>query len=144
MEIMQKSTGEVRHFSIFIPTNTPSLKNSKVWTGRRLIPSKTVREYIKSSDKDYEENKEKWFKMIEGKSKPYFVGFHFYRKSKHKFDFINACQIVQDLMVQHGWIEDDNMDELIPVCIYYKDEHGTHGYTYDKENPGVEITILDI
>lgn len=142
MEKKNKLNGIVHASNIFIPTNTPSLKNSKIWTGRRLIPSKTVREYIKSSEKDYRDNKDKWLELIKDKEKPYLVGFHFYRKSKHKFDFINACQIVQDLMVTHGWIEDDNMDELIPVCLIYEEDNQLKGYTYDKENPGVEITVL--
>ncbi len=143
MERKEQSIGELHHFDIFIPTNTPSLKNSKIWTGRRLIPSKTVREYIKSSEKDYANNKDKFLELIKDKKKPYLIGFHFIRKSKHKFDFINACQIVQDLMVTHGWLEDDNMDEMIPVCFLKYDMDKNHyGFTYDKENPGVEITIL--
>ena len=36
-------------------------------------------------------------------------------------------------MVKHGWIEDDNADNLIPVFDKYK---------YDKKNPGVIIKIL--
>ena len=36
-------------------------------------------------------------------------------------------------MVTHGWIEDDNMVNMIPVF---------KSYEYDKENPGVIIEIL--
>lgn len=142
---MEKKTllnGEVRHSSIFIPINTPSLKNSKMWTGRRLIASKTVLSYIKATQQDYTNNRDIWLKMIEGKEKPFIVGFHFIRKSKHKFDFINACQIVQDLMVKNNWIEDDNMDELIPACLFIEEDNQLYGYTYDKENPGVLINVL--
>lgn len=151
MENLQKLIGELekqyKKEFIFIPTNTPSLKNSKVWTGRRLIPSKTVREYIKSSAKDYESNKKIWDRLIKDQDKPYKVGFHFIRKSRHKFDFINACQIVQDLMVEHKWIDDDNMDELIPFCVLHRSTEDpdfsiVSGYTYDKDNPGVLITVL--
>jgi hypothetical protein len=44
-----------------------------------------------------------------------FVEFKFTRDSKRLFDLINAAQIVQDLMVEYGWIEDDNYTQLIPV-----------------------------
>ena len=37
-------------------------------------------------------------------------------------------------MVKHGWIEDDNMTYIIPRF---------EEYVYDKENPGVEIKIID-
>jgi hypothetical protein len=37
-------------------------------------------------------------------------------------------------MVKHGWLEDDNCDEIIPVF---------STYVYDKENPRLEIKILN-
>ena len=36
-------------------------------------------------------------------------------------------------MVKNGWIEDDNMNFIIPVF---------EPYEYDKENPGVIIKII--
>jgi hypothetical protein len=36
-------------------------------------------------------------------------------------------------MVKNGWIEDDNMEHIIPVF---------KPYQYDKEKPGVIIEIL--
>lgn len=44
-------------------------------------------------------------------------------------------QTVQDEMKKFGWIEDDNMDELIPIPVPVKG----NWYTYDKNNPGVFI-----
>lgn len=61
---------------------------------------------------------------------PYKVGLFFVRDSKRKFDFINACQIVADMMVEEGWIEDDNADFFTPVFL---------GYSVDKKNAGVHI-----
>lgn len=142
MEKNLKLNGTVHPFNIFIPYNTPSLKNSKQWTGKHLIASKSVRDYIALTKKDYEDNRIKWLEMIKDKQPPYFLGLHFYRKSRHKFDFINACQIVQDLMVKYGWVEDDNMDFIIPVCLCYTEDNQIKGYTYNKDNPGVEITVL--
>ena len=61
------------------------------------------------------------------------ISFTFVRGTKHKFDYINPAQTVQDDMVKAGWIEDDNAEFILPVFIQY---------TYDKQNPGVWIEIL--
>ncbi len=118
---------------IFIPGNVPSSKNSKRWTGKMLINSKTVMRYIKSSQTDYIINKPKFKEMCQDKIFPVTVSFKFIRGSKHKFDYINPAQTVQDLMVKNFWIEDDNCDFMIP-CF--------EPYEYDKENPGVIIKLL--
>jgi hypothetical protein len=124
---------------IFIPGNTPSSKNSNVWTGRMLIKSKTVRNYIKNlnlgnSKRDpFILQKDTFFKMMEGKEKPYFIEFTFIRDNKRLFDLINAAQIIQDLMVKSGWIEDDNYTQLVPVF--------NKNTKIDKENPGVYLSI---
>ena len=118
---------------IFIPGNVPSSKNGKRWTGKYLIHSKTVMNYIKESKNDYINNKELFIDMCKDKEKPYTVSFTFYRGSRRKFDYINPAQTVQDLMVRYQWIEDDNCDYIIP---HFKP------YVYDKENPGVKIEIL--
>jgi len=118
---------------IFIGGNVPSSKNGKRWTGKMLIHSKTVMKYIQSSKSDYISNKEMFLKMLEGKEPPYKISFQFVRGSKHRFDYINPCQTVQDLMVKYGWIEDDNAEFVIPSF---------EQYTYNKENPGVIIKVL--
>ena len=48
---------------IFIPGNVPSSKNSKQWTGKMLINSKSVRKYIKNT-KEYYENYRNNFKEL--------------------------------------------------------------------------------
>ena len=45
---------------IFIAGNVPSSKNSKVWTGKYLVHSKTVRNYISKTKQDWLSNKEKF------------------------------------------------------------------------------------
>tara|TARA_R110000744_G_scaffold18096_2_gene48728 strand:+ start:3305 stop:3673 length:369 start_codon:yes stop_codon:yes gene_type:complete len=119
--------------SIFIPGNTPSSKNSQQWTGRYLVKSKTTQRYVKDSKWHYATNKKEFKKMLKGKKKPYNIEFTFYRKTKRKFDYINAAQIVQDLMVKHGWIDDDNCTEMKP---YFGN------YVHQKDNPGVFIKVL--
>lgn len=118
---------------IFIPYNTPSSKNSKRWTGRRLINSKTVERYIKNTIKEWEENRAEFLEEIKGLEKPYKIGLYFKRDSIRKFDYINIAQIVMDLMTKYNWIDDDNMTEVIPVFI---------GYEVDRKNPGVIITVI--
>lgn len=118
---------------IFIPGNVPSSKNSKQWTGKMLINSKATRKYIKTSSIYYIKDRKKFLKMLEGKDKPYKLSMQFIRGTKHKFDYLNPAQTIQDLMVKYNWIDDDNCKEIIPIFELYK---------YSKENPGVVITIL--
>lgn len=143
------------NFLIFIPGNCPSLKNSKIKTSRGIFPSKTVKKYLsdlgiqkyssskkevvcyKTKPNKIEELREQFNKVLEGKQFPVEIGFHFVRKSKHKFDFNNANQIVADLLTAHGIIEDDNMDYFIPYAFKINNKF----YTIDKENPGVYLKI---
>lgn len=118
---------------IFIPNNVPSSKNSKQWTGRRLVWSKTSQKYRRDTEIYWLQYKEEWLRMIEGKEFPLRVSFKFIRKSKHQFDYVNPLQTVLDLMVIYEWIPDDNADIIIPVFDYYE---------YDKHNPGVQINVL--
>jgi hypothetical protein len=126
---------------IYIPYNVPSSKNSKQWTGKMLIHSKTTRTYIKNTKQLYIKAKEEFDKqlvqVLGGKNieqhLPLHIDMFFLRSSKRKFDYINPAQTVQDLMVKYGWIEDDNCDIIVPHF---------SGYRVDKENPGVIINIL--
>ena len=118
---------------IFIPGNVPSSKNGRRWTGRYFIVSKQTATYYKASKADWEKGKKEFKKLIKGKSKPYKVTFKFIRKSKHKFDYVNPAQTVQDQMVKFGWIDDDNADEIIPSF---------EEFEYDKESPGAYINVL--
>ena len=117
---------------IFIAGNVPSSKNSKRWTGKMLINSKTVMNYIKATKSQYVGNRDKFLEMTAGLEYPVVVSFKFIRGTRHKFDYINPAQTVQDLMVKNEWIEDDNANYIIPRF---------EEFTYDKENPGVEIQV---
>ena len=122
---------------IFIPGNVPSSKNGRRWTGRYFIVSKQTARYYKNSKKDWVENKKEFLKLLKGKDsqnkKPYRISFKFIRKSRHKFDYINPAQTVQDQMVKFGWISDDNAQEILPIFLEFE---------YDKDNPGVYINVL--
>ena len=118
---------------IFIAGNVPSSKNSKVWTCKYLVHSKTVTNYIKNTKEDWINNKEKFEELVQDKEIPYKIEFTFIRNSRRRFDYINPCQTVQDLMVKYDYIQDDNCDCIIPSFGEYK---------YNKEESGVIIEVL--
>lgn len=121
---------------IYIKGNVPSSKNSKQWTGKALISSKTVSKYKSLYEYQYMALKSKFRAKLSRRidlKKPYKVGFYFIRDSKRRFDYINICQLPCDLMVKYGWIDDDNADEIIPVFL---------GYEVNKEHAGVIISLL--
>jgi hypothetical protein len=136
----------------FIPGNVPSLKNSKVKTSRGIFPSKTVTKYLQNlgvksysvRDKRVDEYKTRpnLFRQHlqtfpNTLNYPIELGFHFVRRTKANFDFNNATQIIQDLMVAHNFIEDDSMKFFIPYA--YKIDNNY--YSVDKENPGVYLKL---
>jgi hypothetical protein len=117
---------------IFIPGNVPSSKNSKQWTGRFMVWSKTSQKYKKDTKVFWEGFKDQFKEYVENKHKPYCVHFKLIRGSKHKFDYPNPLQTLLDLMVEYGWLDDDNADEVIPVF---------EPYEYNKDKPGVIIKV---
>lgn len=136
---------------LFIPGNVASSKNSKVM-GR--FHSKTVKKYLKSfgintfssGKKEVTPYKttpmtfpvEELKELFSNYEYPFEIGFHFVRGSRHKFDFHNAVQILFDLFTAFDIIEDDNADCVAPRCIWKHNQL----YSYDKESPGVEITVI--
>ena len=135
----------------FIAGNVPSLKNSKVATAHGVFHSKTVSKYLqvkgvksyspsKKIVEDYKTRPNEFRKEVAGMKaelekfkKPYRIGLYAIRDSKRKFDYINFSQIILDLLTAHGVIDDDNMDEVIPVFL---------GYEVDKSKAGVKIKIM--
>jgi len=97
--------------TFFIPYNTPSSKNSKVWTGKFLVNSPTVQKYKKLTKAYWIDNAHDFIQATQGHNRPLRVHLYFIRDSKRKFDLINASQIVLDMMVEYGWIPDDNADK---------------------------------
>jgi Holliday junction resolvase RusA-like endonuclease len=122
----------------FITYNVPSKKNSRqnfVRNGKQIsIPSKNHEAYEKMTAMQYSVFGKEFRNTIEklGLSYPLRVKFTFVRNSKRRFDYCNAVQTVEDLMVKNKWLPDDSADYLLPVFEPYK---------YDKEKPGVIITI---
>ena len=145
---------------IFIPGNIPSLKNSKtigqIGKGenkrRVLLPSKTVKKYLQAMGirkysptggvEDYKTRQNVFRESIgsffENAPQPLVLGFNFVRDSQRKFDFINACQIVCDLLVAHNFVDDDDMTHLIPVPLAINGSW----YSICKDRPGVWLEII--
>lgn len=119
--------------------NVPSKKNSRqnfVKNGKQIsIPSKNHATYVKMTKMQYAVfGKEfaaavEYYKLLY----PLYVQFEFIRDSQRRFDFCNACQTCEDLMVENGWLPDDSADYIVPVFIPYH---------VDKQNPGVKIKLL--
>ncbi len=151
---MKKQSNEEKYISVFIKGNIPSSKNSKINTSRGSFNSKTVQKWLKyqgiksysSSKKEVELYKttpiifpiEELKELFSNCENPITIGFHFVRNSKHKWDFHNAVQILLDLFTAFDIIPDDNMDYIIPQCLWVNDKH----YTYDKNNAGVIVVNL--
>lgn len=126
---------------VFIPGNIPSSKNSKTWTGKHLINSKTVSKYLKANLHFWTDEKtiKSFRELYNSLNKPVTIGFHFVRDSKRKYDWVNMVQLPQDLMVKNGWIDDDNTDCMYPWPLMINGVYTT----YDKQNPGVYIELKE-
>ena len=137
---------------IFIPGEVYSSKNSKrifprrmqkghksLWTfkGQPVNPfisdSAAVCKYKKEKVDTYLKHRQKFLRMAENKPFPLYVGFCFHRKCNARWDFNNLTELVQDMMVNSGWIPDDSVEYMVPVYVPYR---------IDKNSPGVTITIL--
>ena len=142
---------------IFIPFNTPSLKNSRIMTSRGNFHSPTVRKYLqnigvksysvsKKLVEDYK-GRENLFKRAFSsvdldslRHRPLVLGFHPVRNSKRSFDLHNCIHVVLDLMVAHKYIEDDDADTVAVVPM--QNSSGNY-YSIDKEQPGIYLSVLN-
>lgn len=119
----------------YISTNVASSKNSKdigfyykkdpitkaLTKVPTLMDSKVTKAYRKETDGQWIENKVAFKNAVQGLKLPYNIEFTFIRDSLRKFDKINAAQILCDLMVEYGWIIDDESCYLNPTFgnVYY-------------------------
>ena len=122
-------------FSIFVPGNVPSSKNSKVWTGKFLVSSETTKRYKDNSKVVWENDilRDKFLDCLREVSPPYKLSFKLVRDSKRRFDYVNMAQAPLDLMVEYGWLKDDNADIVKPI---FED------YEINKDCPGVIISLI--
>lgn len=124
----------------FIPGAVPSSKNGRILTRSGLfIASKATQKYRKKSAAYWKKFKEEFKKIAAEHPKPIMIGMHFVRATKHKWDFINPAQTIQDEMTKAGWIEDDNVEEILPVPMFIDGKY----WSYNKNEPGVYIAVLN-
>lgn len=121
---------------IYIGGNVASSKNGTGFNTKTKTSYKSdsTKNYIKITAKEYALLANTFRTMLKGKTPPYRIEFTFIRDKHKKFDYINAAQIVQDLMVKNKWLEDDNCDVMIPVFAPYQ---------YKKNDGGVIIKVLN-
>jgi len=141
---------------IFIPENTPSLKNSKpngkfhspsvVKYLRKLgiqgySPSKKIVKEYKPGLKTYRPNlfREAVGGYFENREYPIVLGIHPVRDSRRMADWHNIVHIIMDLLVAHQFIPDDSMKYVFPAPMKLNGYY----YTVDKNNPGCYLKILE-
>lgn len=144
-------------FVVFIPGHVPSSKNSKqafvearteedYVDGKfvqkqkfipRITDNEQTKRYRQESKQHWIENQPGFLQAIAGKPKPYRLEFHFVRKTRHKWDFGNICQILLDMMQEYAWVDNDDTTTVLP----YPPESAPF-FSYDKLNPGVYIRVL--
>lgn len=125
----------------FIPYQMPSKKNSQQLfvnkaTGRPgTTTSQRYKDYI-SVTKMYWQIFSREFRAVVERLElkyPLDIEFTFVRKTKQKFDYIGICQSAQDIMVDFGFIPDDNHSYIKP---HFADAE------VNKANPGTRIKII--
>lgn len=141
---------------LFIPGRVYSSKNSKRILAKQTVRSNwkckingtwkivrpvisdsaAVARYKKENRAVFEALKSDFLYMAKGKAYPLRVVFVFVMPNKFRFDFNNMTEVIQDAMVDAGWLPDDSVDYMVPV------PPASQIYFVDKENPGVYLKIL--
>ena len=145
---------ENAHLGIYIKGNIPSAKNSKeIGMYKKYVPddnnpfnkkgilkefrtlqdSAITKEYRLTSRPQWIDNAKRFKSLSEGLKMPLNVEFTFIRDTLRRFDYHNAVQICADIMVESGYIIDDETCYLKPV---FGDVY------YSKSLAGVVIKIL--
>lgn len=129
---IKKQAFEYMYTIKLLGKNVASSKNGKRIVRGRLINSKLAMEYYDFVIPKLEEKKEEILDYLKDKDKPYRFHFYYIRKDHRHFDYSNVVQILADAFQKTEILEDDDMNNFIPVF---------DGYEVNKENPGVIINI---
>lgn len=119
--------------TFFIGINVPSSKNSLIVTGTSTFYNELVTYWKDSTEIQFAAMRMDFLEATVLLPRPLHIEFTFIRKGRHRFDYINPQQTIQDSMVDYDWIEDDNSKILKP---YFGDD------IYDKDHHGVLIRVL--
>lgn len=122
---------------ITLPVELYSSKNSRriLRAGDKIIvaKSKVAKEQEYSLTEIMYYLISQWRQEMTGAEYPLKLGIYIYRKTRRRWDWVNICQNLFDCMVKAGWLPDDDVEHLTPVFL---------GWSVDKTNPRVEITVL--
>jgi hypothetical protein len=132
----------------WVPGNVASSKNSKdigfylkksQKTGKMerihvLVDSAITKKYKTATKGYWLQNKIEFLNQTRHLPLPLHIEFTFIRDSLRAFDFINACQVIADLMKDNGYYTDDDSCHFLPIfnpVVYYH-----------PETPGVLFRVL--
>lgn len=123
---------------LFIPYDVPSGKNSKRMVVRKngsrtLLHSKACVRYKSNTERYWQLLQPVFLAKLKGRSAPYSIEFHFVYSHEFRWDYHNMVQYPLDLMVEYGWLEDDDKKSVKPL---FRD------YSIDKNKPGLYIKVL--
>ena len=124
---------------VYIPGNVPSAKNSKQRTKFGIIGSKASLRYKHDIAPIYHSKRKEFQSLLVSHTAPYSIGFHFIRSTRGRFDFNNMTQMVQDMMVEAHWLEDDNVRNMVPFPLMVNERF----VSLSKELAGVVIAVVD-
>ena len=109
------------------------------YDGKRVIPfitdSNLVKAYKLETGLQYNRNAKIFQELIKDKKLPLYIEFLFFREFDKSWDFNNLTQIVQDMMVKHKWMCDDDVYNMLPVP-------PKPAFIVDQDFQGVLITVL--
>lgn len=118
---------------LVVPGRTPSKKNKKrpfVRNGRMMI----------FNSKDYVQWHKDALRTLKLPSKCLesvrAIRLCFFSENKRKFDLSNKAESIMDLLVDAGYLSDDNFEVVPELCLNYMG--------VDKENPRCEVCIYII
>lgn len=77
-------------------------------------------------------NKKIWENLMAQTTYPVCLNIKIYRKTKRKFDYNNIIQGLQDILVEAGYLPDDDAEHLIPFF---------EPYDVDSKNPRVVLSL---
>jgi hypothetical protein len=125
----------------FIPYQIPSKKNSRQSfvsknTGKMInIPSEAYKNYVTATKMYWEVFAKEFKRSVEilDLNYPLHIEFTFTRKTQQRFDYFGPGESAADLMVDFGFIPDDDTKHFKP---FFADP------LVDKNNPGVKIKLL--
>lgn len=122
----------------FIPGSTPSSKNGRSAFNGFSIASKRTQKWRKATEQEWIKIKEAFQAELSKFTLPVLIGFHFVRETSHAYDFVNPVQTIQDEMVKHELIGDDNVTQMLPVPLQLDGRFSTR----NPDQSGVYFKIL--